>query len=95
MRAMDTNTSALISSSVISPAIAPLTIGMPQSIMATHAALAGNDTKSKKLMANEIAERQRNSIVRLSLSLKNVNKYITPYILMGVYVHTHNKSIPL
>ena len=62
IKAIETNTSALISKAVIKPIIASIIIGMPHKIIATQAASKGKGSKSKMLMIRAIPEMTRRQI---------------------------------
>ena len=62
INARETRTSAFISNAVMSPIMASMTIGTPQSIMAIHAASKGRGIKLKILIIRETAETMRKII---------------------------------
>ena len=62
MRARDTSTSALMSKAVTRPMTASSTMGMPQRMMATHAASKGSGSSRKILTSSARLERIRNTM---------------------------------
>ena len=64
IKAMDTRTSALISKAVTSPITASRTIGIPQKMIAIHAASKGSGSRSKILISKAIPEMAKNRISR-------------------------------